>query len=240
MTAQFRRFGKGLIGNIVNFLAIIVGSILGLLVGDRFSEKAKETGLQGMGLVVIVLGISMALETEYILIMILSIAFGGVIGEILDIEGKTEQFGEFIQKKIRRDEDENRFVQGFVTATILFCTGPLAIIGGIEDGLGDPEVLLNKAALDGFASIALASTLGIGVIFSSIIVFVYQGFFVILASQLEPFMGGELIREIGAVGGVMILAIGVNLSKIGSVRVSNLIPAFLVLLLLLPFAPVLP
>ncbi|MFQ5979815.1 MAG: DUF554 domain-containing protein [Candidatus Heimdallarchaeota archaeon] len=229
-----------MIGNIVNFLAIIVGSVLGLLVGDRFSEKAKETGLQGMGLVVIVLGIAMAIETEYFLIMILSIAFGGVIGEILDIEGKTEQLGEIIQKQIGRDEDESRFVQGFVTATILFCTGPLAIIGGIEDGLGDPEVLLNKAALDGFASIALASTLGIGVIFSSIIVFVYQGFFVVLASQLEPFMSDELIREIGAVGGVMILGIGVNLSKVGSVRVSNLIPAFLVLLILLPFAPFLP
>ncbi|MFW9917384.1 MAG: DUF554 domain-containing protein [Candidatus Thorarchaeota archaeon] len=228
------------VGNVVNFTAIIIGSILGLVVGDRFSEKAKETGLQGMGLVVIALGIAMALETEYFLIMILSIAFGGVIGEILDIEGKTEQLGEFLQERVGRDEDEGRFVQGFVTATILFCTGPLAIIGGIEDGLGDPEVLLNKAALDGFASIALASTLGVGVIFSAVVVFLYQGFFVVLASQLEPLLSDELIREIGAVGGIMILGIGVNLTKIGSIRCANLIPAFLVLLILLPFAPYIP
>ncbi|MFW6264772.1 MAG: DUF554 domain-containing protein [Bacillota bacterium] len=221
-------------GTIVNVVAIIVGSLLGIFFKERFPRKMQQTVMQGLGLAVILIGIQMALQTKNILIVIFSLVLGGVVGELIDIEKKLNNVGEYIRKKFNSKDD--LFVQGFVQASLVFCVGAMAIMGSIQDGLNnDPTILYNKSMLDGFASIAFAATSGIGVAFSAIPVLLYQGGITLLSSTAEKFLSDAMITEMTATGGLLILAIGLNIMGLGKIKVGNLLPSLVFAILLTIF-----
>ena len=177
-------------GTIINVAAIVVGSLIGIFFGARLSDKLKSTIIAGMGLFLVAMGIQMFLKTENSLIVLAAILLGTLLGEWWRIEDGLHKLGEFLERKFSREQDDsNRFVRGFMTASLLFCVGPVAILGSIQDGLtGNYNLLAVKSVLDRCASIAFASTLGIGVAFSSLIILIYQGGISLLATQLDAML----------------------------------------------------
>lgn len=219
-------------GTLLNIAAILAGSLLGLTFGARIPAKLKETVIAGMGIFIAAMGIQMFLNTENSLIVLGALLLGTLLGEWWRIEDGIHKLGEFLEQKFSREEDDgsNKFVRGFLTASLLFCIGPIAVLGSIQDGLtGDYSLLAVKSVLDGFASIAFASTLGIGVAFSSLILLVYQGGISLLAAQLDALVTASMMNELTATGGILLIAIGVsNLLEIKKIRAGNMLPALLV------------
>ncbi len=219
-------------GTIINVAAIIVGSLIGLLFGARLSEKLKSTIIAGMGIFLVAMGMQMFLKTENSLIVLGALLIGTLLGEWWRIEDGLHKLGEFLESKFSREQDDgsNRFVRGFMTASLLFCIGPVAILGSIQDGLtGNYNLLVVKSVLDGFASIAFASTLGIGVAFSSLIILVYQGTISLLATRLDAVITTSMMNELTATGGILLIGIGIsNLLEIKKIRVGNMLPGLLV------------
>ena len=222
-----------LIGSIVNAVLIIIGALIGRFLKD-IPERMKETVMYGIGLAVTAIGIQMTFESTQILIVITSIVVGAVIGEWMDVEGKINRLGQWIEMKLpAKKEGGPGIAQGFVTATLIFVIGSMAIIGAIDSGLrNDHDVLLMKGIIDGFTSIILSSTLGIGVLFAALPVFLYQGIITLFSTQITRFVSDELlsffISEMTATGGLMIVGIGLNLIGITKMRVANFIPGILV------------
>lgn len=216
-----------MLGTIVNSLAIIAGSLIGLLFSRGIPEKYKEILLSGVSLSVILIGIKSALGSDDVMVVIFSMVFGGLIGEALNIEGGLEKLGKFLEDKMRSaSSDTSSFGRGFVTASLVFCVGSMAIVGALESGLtGNHQTLMAKSVLDGVISIVFASTMGLGVMFSSVAVFLYQGAITVAAMLLKNFLVPETIAQMSSVGGLLIMAIGMNMLKITSIRVGNLIPA---------------
>lgn len=218
-------------GTIVNFFAIIIGSILGIVFKGKFSKKIQVTIIQGLGIAVVLIGIQMALKTDNVLLIIFSLVIGGVIGELIDIEKRLNHFGVYIKNRFNSENDF--FVQGFVQASLVFCIGALAVMGSIQEGLNnDPSILYNKSMLDGFSSIAFAATSGIGVLFSAIPVLLYQGSITVLASTADKYLTDIMIREMTATGGLLIFAIGLDLIGVAKVKVGNMLPSLLVVVFL--------
>jgi uncharacterized membrane protein YqgA involved in biofilm formation len=219
-------------GTVINVVAIVLGSILGLLFGARLSEQLKSTVISGMGLFIIGMGLQMFLKTENSLVVLGALLFGTLLGEWWRIEDGLHRLGVFLESKFSREVDDgsNRFVRGFLTASLLFCIGPIAILGSIQDGLtGDYNLLVVKSVIDGFASIAFASTLGMGVAFSALIILVYQGGVSLLAGQLNAIVNASMMNELTAVGGVLLMGVGIsNLLEIKKIRVGNMLPALLI------------
>ncbi|WP_338054655.1 DUF554 domain-containing protein [Salinicoccus halodurans] len=218
-----------LLGTLVNAAAIAAGSFIGLF-WRNISEKMKTTILQGLSITVIVLGIDMALETKQIIIIVASIAFGGMLGEKWDIEGKMNHFGIWLETKT--GAKEGGVSAAFVTATLVYVVGAVGIVGALDSGLrGDHTILFTKSLIDGLMAVFLTSTLGIGIIFSAIPVFLFQGAITLSAAQIDRFVPPELmdqlIVEITGVGGVMIIAIGIRLLGILNIRVANLLPGLI-------------
>lgn len=214
-----------MLGTIINAGAIIVASITGMLLGSRLDTKFREALVSALGLVVILIGLNMALETNNVLVVTASILLGTAIGEVIGIEKLLEKGALKVESKFRGSQ----FADGFVSSTLLFCVGSMAIVGPIQEGLtGDISILLAKSMLDGIAAIALASTLGIGVIFSSISVFIYQGLFTVLASSLSPYAAPEMVNEVTATGGLLITAIGIKLLELKNLRVGNMLPSIFI------------
>jgi len=212
-------------GTLINTVTIVAGTVIGMLVGKNYPEKMKETVMNGLGLVTSIIGISMALQTGNILYPLAGIAFGAIIGEWLNIEQWVNQLGESLERKFGR-QSQGLFAKGFVSATLLFCIGPMAIIGGIQDGLtGDYSTLAAKAAIDGFTSIAFASSLGLGVGFSALPVFLYQGAITLGAGFFDRVFTEQMITEMTAAGGLLLFAIGLGLLEFKRIRVANLLPA---------------
>jgi uncharacterized protein len=217
-------------GTIINVAAIIVGSLIGIFFGARLPEKLKSTIIAGMGIFVAALGIQMFLKTENSLIVLGAVLIGTLLGEWWRIEDGLHKLGEFLESKFSRaEEDSNRFIRGFMTASLLFCIGPVAILGSIQDGLtGNYNLLVVKSILDGFASIAFASTLGIGVAFSSLIILVYQGAISLLATRLDAVITTSMMNELTATGGILLVGVGISsLLEIKKIRVGNMLPALL-------------
>ncbi|MEF2291219.1 MULTISPECIES: DUF554 domain-containing protein [Virgibacillus] len=218
-----------LYGTIINGVLIIIGSLLGL-VFTKIPERYKETIMQGIGLAVLLIGLQMAFVTEQIIVVLLSLLMGAVIGEWLRLEDRLNQLGKWVGNQLGSKEDDTRVSQGFVTASLIFVIGAMAIIGALDSGLrGDHEVLITKGILDGFVSLVLTTTLGFGVILSVIPVLLYQGSIALLATQIEgivpkAYLDG-FITEVTGVGGLLIIAIGLNLLNITSIRIGNLLPA---------------
>ncbi len=220
-----------LLGTVVNVLAIIVGSLLGMKL-TTIGEKIKLSVMQVIGLCVVIMGINMGLKSENFLVVISSLVIGVIVGEKIDIESKLNKVGKWFETKLGK-KGEGTFVTGFVTTTIIYVVGAMAIVGALDSGLrNDHSVLYTKSLLDGFSAIIFTSTLGIGVMFSSIPVFLYQGGITLLATLIvmvvpETLMN-QYIIEMTATGGVMIVAIGLNILNLTKLRVANFLPAIVV------------
>lgn len=226
-----------LLGTLVNGLAIVLGTVLGKLF-HRIPDKIKTTVMHGIGLSVTVLGIQMGFKSQQFLIVIFSLVLGGVLGEIWRLEDRLESVGHWLEKKMGSKE-QGSIAKGFVTATLIFLIGAMAIIGSLDSGLrNDHSVLFTKSIIDGFTSVVLASTLGVGVVFSAIPVVLYQGTIALLATQISNWVPQELlnafIAEMTGTGGVMIVAIGLNILGIIKIRAANLLPSIIVTACLVP------
>ncbi|KYC52510.1 MAG: hypothetical protein AMQ22_00780 [Candidatus Methanofastidiosum methylothiophilum] len=220
-----------MLGTIVNVVAIILGSIFGILIKSRFPEKVNKIIFQVIGLFTITLGITMAIKTSNFLLVTFSLIIGSVIGEIIDMEKYLEQLSEKLKNKLKNSSD--KFSEGFITATLIYCIGPMAILGSIEEGLGNPpNLLFAKSVLDGVASIALASALGIGVMFSAVPLLLYQGGITLFANYVSNYLSDALIVELSAVGGILLLGLGMNIAEIKKFRIVNMLPSLLVVVIL--------
>lgn len=210
-------------GTAVNAAAIVIGSVVGLKAGHLIPNRVRGTVMAGVGLAVLLIGCQLALKSREPLIVIGCLIGGGILGELLRIEERLEKLGNWIGDRF---QGSGQVAEGFVTASLLFCVGAMAIMGSLQDGLGSrPEILYAKAALDGITSVALASTLGVGVLFSSLAVFVYQGAITLSATLAQQLMTPVVVQEMNAVGGLLILAIGLDLLGMKRVPVGNLLPA---------------
>ncbi len=216
-----------MLGTIVNALAIIAGSLLGLLFSKGIPDNYKEIILSGVGLSVVLIGIRSALVSDNLMVIIFSVIVGALLGEWLQIEKKLESLGAFLESKVAAKSDDSKsFARGFVTASLVFCVGSMAIVGSLESGLtGNHQTLFAKSVLDGVTSIIFASAMGLGVMFSSIAVFVYQGVITITAVFMKSFLVPATIEQMTSVGGLLIMAIGFNMLKVTAIRVGNLLPA---------------
>ncbi|MDL4840937.1 DUF554 domain-containing protein [Aquibacillus rhizosphaerae] len=220
-----------LTGTLINALCIILGTVIGLFF-TKIPERYKETILNGIGLAVVLIGLQMALRTENIIVVLLSILTGAVLGESIHLEKKLNDVGSWIQKKIAKNNANSTIAQGFITATLIFVIGAMSIVGALDSGLrGDHEVLITKAILDGFMALVLTTTLGFGVILSVIPVLLYQGTIALLATQIEQWIPetflNSFIAEMTSTGGLLIVAIGLNILKITNIRIANLLPSII-------------
>ena len=221
-------------GTILNTAVILVGGLLGLLFGRLLSEKSRETIIIGLGLFTIGISVSMFLKTHNSLVVLGGLLIGGLLGEYLQIETRLNQLGIRLEKSVNGKSplpsSGSSFVRGFMTSSVLFCIGPLAILGAIQDGLiGDYQLLAIKSVMDGFAAFALSSTLGVGVLFSAPIVFLYQGGFSLLAVQLQGIMTPVMIDEMTATGGLLLIGLAISsLLEIKPIRVGNFLPSLVI------------
>jgi uncharacterized membrane protein YqgA involved in biofilm formation len=216
-------------GNFINLIAILAGSAIGVFFGKHLSENLKSTVISGMGLFTLAVGLQMFLKTENALIVLGALIFGAILGEWWQVEDSLQHLGIWLEKRLSGSSEggSSRFVRGFLTASVLYCTGPMAILGSISDGLrGDYTTLSIKSVLDGFLSVAFASTLGIGVAFSALPVFIYQGSISLLAAQLNAIVTNTMMNEMTATGGVLLMGIGVSsMLELKKIRVGNFLPA---------------
>jgi uncharacterized membrane protein YqgA involved in biofilm formation len=219
------------IGSIVNTATVIAGSLIGLLLRKRFPEKIKAIIFEGVGLGTLVLGMKMAFEVQDFLVFIFSLIFGGILGELVHLETRMEGLGEALKARLKTSDE--RFTEGFVTAFLIFCIGSMTFVGAINEGLsGDRTLILTKAILDGFTSIVLASVYGVGVMLSALPLFIVQAGLTLLAGQFQSFFSELMIAQLTAVGGALILGIGLSLLNIKKVKTINLLPGLLVVILL--------
>jgi len=218
-----------MIGTILNTAAILIGSALGLLMGSRIPEKLRETVLHCLGLFTLAVGLKMFLETQNALIVLGSLVLGAIIGELLHIEDGLARLGSWLQSRVpyrQAHEASLQFSHGFLTASLLFCIGPIAVLGSIQEGLhGDYQLLAVKSVLDGLASVAFAASMGAGVVFSAIPLFLYQGGITLLAAMFEKIVTDAMLSELTATGGVLMMAIAISsILEIKKIRTGNLLP----------------
>jgi hypothetical protein len=226
-------------GTLINVVAVLLGGTLGTLLGNRLPERMRETIMHALGLLTIVIGFQLSLETSNILIVLGSLLLGGLLGELLRIEKAVDQVGRWLERRTGGGASSNAetgpadapsgattFSYAFLTASLVFCVGPMTIMGSIQDGLtGDYTLLAVKSTMDGFASLAFASTLGPGVIFSALTVLVYQGTLTLGAGWVEAVLTDPMVAEMTATGGVLMLALGLGMLQIKKIRTGNLLPA---------------
>ncbi len=220
-------------GAIVNFLSIIIGGALGLVLKRGIPKKLESALVNGVALCILLIGISGALEGNNILIAIISIVVGAIIGELLDIDAFINRLAKRIEDKLNSSGGDMKFAKGFVTATLLFCVGAMAIVGSLDSGLkGDNTTLYTKALLDGITAVVFASNFGVGVLFSSLPILLYQGGITLLASLVAPLLTTAVINEMTCVGSLLIIALALNMLKICNIKVANYLPAILMPIIL--------
>lgn len=215
-------------GTIINVATVVAGGTLGTFLGERLPARIRHIVMQGVGLVTLAVGMSMAITTKNFLVVLLSIVIGGILGEWLGLEEQLDRAGKWLEAGAARFPllARGEFTKGFVTASLVFCVGPMTILGSIQDGLsGDYTLLAIKSVLDGFSALAFAASMGMGATFSAITVLVYQGILTLGASLFQTVLTDTIITEMTATGGVMILGIGLLLLEIKRVRVANFLPA---------------
>lgn len=217
-------------GVFVNALAIIIGCTLGLTFKRFIKDSYKETIMSGIAITVIMMGTMNVIETKQFLVVIVSVVLGSLIGEIIDIEGKINRFADALSIKFQKEgADESTFAEGFVTTTLIYCVGAMAIVGSLESGLtGNHDTLYAKSLLDGVSAIIFASTFGLGVIFSAGPVFLYQGAIVLGATFIKDLLTPEMITELSAVGGILIIAIALNILDLKKIKIGNMLPAIVI------------
>jgi len=229
-------------GTVINVVAVLLGGTLGTVLGNRLPERMRQTIMHALGLLTIVIGFQLSLETANILIVLGSLLLGGLLGELLRIENAIDQLGRWLERqtgagnpsegRARADGSPSgatTFSYAFLTASLVFCVGPMTIMGSIQDGLtGDYTLLAVKSTMDGFASLAFASTLGPGVIVSALTVLVYQGTLTLGAGWAEAVLTDPMVAEMTATGGVLMLALGLGMLQIKKIRTGNLLPAIVI------------
>ncbi len=218
-----------MLGTIVNTIAILLGGLLGLLFGQALHDKIKKTVIQGIGLAVLLIGGNMALKTENPLVVIASLVLGGIVGEWIDIEHRLQQLGNWLERKFAKNGQGTGFTKAFVTASLIYCVGAMAIMGALESGLtGNHTILYAKSMLDGISALVFASSMGVGVLASAIPVFLYQGLITFSAGLLQGVLSSQVITEMGAAGGLLIVGIGFNILEIKEIKVGNLLPGIFI------------
>ncbi len=216
-----------MLGTLVNAGAIAVGATTGLLLHAKFPERITRIAFQGIGLFTLFIGVKMAMETANLMIMVFAILIGAISGELMRLEDRIDRFGNWLKNKVKSTND--KFTDGLVTAFLLFCMGSMTVLGAMEEGMGGkPDLLFAKSVLDGFSSIALAASLGAGVLFSIIPLLIYQGGLTLLAGQLSGVLSPAVVAEVTAVGGLMLIGMGINILDIRRIQVLNMLPALVV------------
>lgn len=221
------------IATLVNVAAIVIGSAVGLLFQEVFTEGIKSMLFQAIGLGTILIGMKMALQLPdgYMLVFVFSLIIGAVLGEVIHLDHGMEALSESLKSAV--GSGDSTFTEGLITAFLLFCIGSMTIVGALEEGLkGKRELLYIKSMLDGFSSIALAATFGIGVMFSVLPLLLFQGGITLGASRLQGFLQPKVVETMSAVGGVLILGISINMLRLGDLNLENLLPSLLVAILL--------
>ena len=219
-------------GTIVNTVAIILGSLIGISLKSGFIKEKSNAIMGALGLSVIIIGLQGVIQYESPLKLIVALALGVLIGEVLDLDNLINRFARRLEKRFTSSE-EGRFAQGFVGASILFGVGAMAIVGSIQSGLESNETILyTKSMLDFISSIVYASTFGWGVLFSGFVILIYQGTITLLSSVIAPFLNEVVIADIGAIGSALVLAIGLNMLNITKLKLANFLPSIFVVILI--------
>lgn len=221
-----------MIGTVVNTVAVIGGGVIGLLLKKRMPERVTTIYFQAIGLFTLAIGISMAVQMKEILITVCSLAIGSLLGEWWNIERGSERMSDYLKKKFRIGSE--KFSEGLITAFLLFCVGSMTIVGAIQEGTGgSPDLLFTKSLMDFFSAILLASALGVGVAFSALPLFVFQGSITILAMFASSFFTEDIVLGLTSVGGILLIGLGINILEIKKIRVMNMLPSLLVVIILL-------
>jgi uncharacterized membrane protein YqgA involved in biofilm formation len=230
-----------MIATFVNCATVIVGSLIGLLLHRKISDSFKHVVYVGAGMISLILGIKMGLVTTRIVFMALALILGGILGEWWNVEGGILRMGEFLKKRFAQRETEKDFAGGFLTASVIFCVGAMTLVGAFKAGAeGNYDLILTKSVMDGFMAIMLTAAMGTGVAFSAITILVYQGGITLLAGVLQPLVNELLLGELTAVGGVLVIMIGLNLLGLAKLKTANYIPALLITIGLIAVEPFLP
>ncbi len=214
-------------GTIVNSVAVVAGALLGVFLRKGIKDQYTSTIMDGMALAVVIIGVMGALEMNNLIVVLASIVVGSIIGERLDLDKRLENLGASMEKRFGRGDSD--FSKGFIMASLVYCIGAMAILGALESGLtGNHETLYAKSVLDGVSAVIFASTFGIGVAFSAVAVFLYQGAITLLASSVKDLLTPEVINEMSSIGGILIMAIGINILGIKKVKIANMLPAIFI------------
>ena len=221
-----------MLGNLVNVAAIIIGSLIGTLFNRSLPQRYQSIIFQGMGVFIVALGISMSIKMEHVLITVFSLLLGGLSGELLQLDKQVNKLGEWIKRSLKFKSE--RFTEGFVSTSLLFSIGAMSVLGAIEEGTGGfPNILLTKSVMDGFSSIAFASALGVGVIFSAATVGIYQASITLIVFLFAKNIDIAIVNELSAVGGILIVGMGINVLEIKNIKVVNLLPALVFVVVLM-------
>jgi uncharacterized membrane protein YqgA involved in biofilm formation len=231
-----------MIATFINTAAVILGALLGFLLHSRIGEPMRKVVYGGAGVVSLVLGIKMSLETGRIVYLALALILGGIIGEALHIEGGILKIGSFLKRRFARSDDsESDFAYAFLNASVIFCVGAMTLVGSFKAGAeGDYELLLTKSVLDGFMAIILSAALGIGVAFAAVTVLAYQGALTLLSGLLRPYATDLVLAELTAVGGALVIMIGINLLGMAKLKTANFLPALILMILLIALETLFP
>ena len=225
-----------MLGTIVNAAAVILGGTIGLMLKKGIPERMRSTIMKGLGLCTMYLGITGCVDGGKTMVIILSIAIGALIGEGIDLDARLSAFCQWIEDKFKKDGNEVSIAEGMISATLLFCVGAMSIVGSLQSGLtGNHDMIFTKSLMDGIAAIIFASSFGIGVLFSSILLFIYQGGIVLLSSLVAPYLSDVVITQMSCVGGVLLIGLSINMLEIGKIKVMNYVPAIFLPILLCRF-----
>ena len=217
------------LGTLINTATVLLGGSVGLIIGDRIPERIRTIVVQVIGLVTLGLGLSDVLKTHNMVFPLVGMVLGAIVGEALNIERRLEGIGEMIRRRFAGNQEPGRFVNGFVTATLLFCIGPLTILGAMQDATGEtPQLYIIKGTLDGFMNVIFGSIYGVGAIFSALSIFVVQGSLTLGGSALDNLLNDRMRIELFSAGGFAVMAIGLNLLEIKKIRLGSLLPGLVI------------
>ena len=217
------------LGTIINTVTVLGGGMLGLIIGDKIPDRIRVVIVQVIGLTTLAIGLRDVIDTANIVFPLVGMVLGGIVGELLRIEDRLVGIGEFLRRKFAKNSSESTFVNGFVTATLLFCVGPLTILGAIEDASGrTPQLYIIKGTLDGFMTIIFTALYGVGAIFSAVSVFVVQGSLTVFGTSLDALLTDRMRLELFSAGGLAVIAIGINLLEIKKIRLGSLLPGLVI------------
>ena len=222
-------------GVIINVIAIVIGTMIGLFLKRGMSEKMSSHIMKGLALITFIIGLKGALVDQDMILLIVSISLGGYLGEMMQLEENIRKFAEWVQDKLSKEGTQNQLAEGFVSAVLIFCVGAMAVMGSLEAGLRNNHgILITKALIDGFASIILTTTKGAGVMLSALAILLYEGGMMVLAQFVAPYLSESIVYAMSAVGSLLLVALGLNLLELTKIKVMNFLPAMFLPIVLIP------